>query len=48
MEKSMKTNACVCVTESLLYSRGWHNIVKQLYFNLFLKILIKKKEGGKR
>ena len=44
----MKTNARVCVTESLLYSRGWHNIVKQLYYNLFLKFLIKKKRRGER
>ena len=29
-----KKNACTCITESLLlYSRDWHHIVNQLYFN---------------
>ena len=32
MEKNIKQNVYICITESLLYSRDWHNIVNQLYF----------------
>ena len=28
-----RMNVCTCVIESLLYSRNYHNIVNQLYFN---------------
>lgn len=29
---------CMCITESLLYSRNYHNVVNQLYFNKALKM----------
>ena len=32
-EEYLKKNACMCKTESLLYSRDRHNIVHQLYFS---------------
>ena len=28
---------CICITESLLYNRNYHNLVNQLYFNKTLK-----------
>ena len=41
MEKNMKKNICICITESLCYrAEIKHNIENQLYFNKnFLKNL---------
>ena len=32
-----RMDVCICITESLLYSRKYHNLVNQLYFNKTLK-----------
>ena len=39
-EKNLKKNGCVYVYNwiTLLYSRNYHNIVNQLYFNKTLRI----------
>ena len=57
MEKNLKKNGCVYMHTwiTLLYSRHYHNIINQLYFNKTLKnkatenkrMVAKGKKGGK-
>ena len=38
-----RMDVCICVTESLLYSRNYHNIVNQIYLNKFFFFFFKKR-----
>ena len=44
-KESEKEYVYVCITESLLYSRNYYNIVSQLYFN---KTFLNEKERKKK